>query len=202
MEDSIRDSIPKIENAKEFLEAINKKYKFSKNEKNELLGIFHITTYVGVSGIREHIDKIVASYHKMKAIGMKLDEDYVVWFIMGTFPSQFDSIQSSYNAQKEQWTVEEMTMILVKEEDDMKNGGVRNVAMISNHNNISQKRKPPPKNANDNKPFEKQNMGNKRNGQGTSLASNTPKNEGFKGNAITAKNLGTRRKIAGSLRLD
>ena len=37
MEDSIYASIPKTENAKEFLDAISKKYtKFSKNEKNEL----------------------------------------------------------------------------------------------------------------------------------------------------------------------
>ena len=37
MKDSIYVSIPKIENAKEFLDAISKKYtKFSKNEKNEL----------------------------------------------------------------------------------------------------------------------------------------------------------------------
>ena len=37
MEDSIYASIPKIENAKEFLYAIRKKYtEFSNNEKNEL----------------------------------------------------------------------------------------------------------------------------------------------------------------------
>ena len=37
MEDSIYKSIPKAENAKEFLDAITKKYtKFSKNEKVEL----------------------------------------------------------------------------------------------------------------------------------------------------------------------
>ena len=37
MEDSIYASIPKMENAKEFLDAISKKYtNFSKNEKNEL----------------------------------------------------------------------------------------------------------------------------------------------------------------------
>ena len=37
MEDSIYASIPQIENTKEFLDAISKKYtKFSKNEKNEL----------------------------------------------------------------------------------------------------------------------------------------------------------------------
>ena len=37
MEDSIYENIPKIENAKEFLDVISKKYtKLSKNEKNEL----------------------------------------------------------------------------------------------------------------------------------------------------------------------
>ena len=37
MEDSIYEGIPKTENAKEFLDAISKKYiEFSKNEKNEL----------------------------------------------------------------------------------------------------------------------------------------------------------------------
>ena len=37
MEETIYASIPKIENAKEFLDAISKKYtKFLKNEKNEL----------------------------------------------------------------------------------------------------------------------------------------------------------------------
>ena len=51
---------------------------------------------------------------------MKFDSDYVVWLIMGTLPSQFDSIRFSYNAQKEQWTIEEMTTILAKEEWDMK----------------------------------------------------------------------------------
>ncbi|CAA2975200.1 Retrovirus-related Pol poly from transposon TNT 1-94 [Olea europaea subsp. europaea] len=78
----------------------------------------------------------------IKAIGMELDEDYIVWFIMGTLPSQFDSIRSSYNAQKEQWTIEEMTIIRAKEEDDMKKGRARSVAMVTNQNNDVQKRKP------------------------------------------------------------
>ena len=77
--------------------------------------------------------------------------------------------------------MEEMTTILAKEEDDIKKGRTRNVAMVSNYNQNNQKRKPPQKNANDNKPFKKQNTGNKGNGQGTTLASNAPKNKGFKG---------------------
>ena len=53
MEDSIYESIPKTENAKEFLDAVGKKYtKFSKNENNELLNTFHSTFYDGTSEVR------------------------------------------------------------------------------------------------------------------------------------------------------
>ncbi|CAA3024120.1 Hypothetical predicted protein [Olea europaea subsp. europaea] len=130
MEDFICDRIAKTEIAKAFLEVINKKYKkFSKNEKNELLSTLHSTIYDGISGIREHIDKIMACYHKIKAIGMELDEDYR--------------------------TIEEMTTILAKEEDDMKKGRARSVVMVMNQNKNGQKRKPLQKNTNDNKPFKK-----------------------------------------------
>ena len=87
MEDSIRDNIPKIENARDFLDAINNKYKkFSKNEKNELLTTLHTIIYDGVSGIRNHIDKLVSCYHKIKDLGLNLDDDYLVWFTMGILP--------------------------------------------------------------------------------------------------------------------
>ena len=62
---------------------------------------------------------------------MKFDSDYVVWLIMGTLPSQFDSIRSSYNAWKKQWTIEEMIAILAKEEEDMKKGRSRSISMVT-----------------------------------------------------------------------
>ena len=50
--DSIYESIPKIENAKKFLDAVGKKYtKFSKNGKNELLNTLHSIFYDGTSGV-------------------------------------------------------------------------------------------------------------------------------------------------------
>ena len=99
MEDSIYESIHKIENAKEFLDALGKKYtKFSKNENNELLNTLHSTFYYGTSGVRGQVDKILTYYNKIKTIGMEFDSNYVVWLIMGTLPLQFNSIWSSYNA--------------------------------------------------------------------------------------------------------
>ena len=106
MDESIRDSIPKTKNAKDFLIAIEKKYeKLSKNKKNEYLNILHSAFYDGASDVRAHNDKLIGCYHKLKAMGMDLGEGYMVWFVMGTLPSQFDLIRSSYNAQKEQWSV-------------------------------------------------------------------------------------------------
>ena len=62
---------------------------------------------------------------------MEFDSNYVVWLIIGTLPSQFDNIRSSYIAQKEQWTIEEMTAILTKEENDMKKGRSRSISMLT-----------------------------------------------------------------------
>ena len=85
MKNSIYESIPKNENAKEFLDAIVKKY--TKFLKNELLNTLHSTFYDGTIGVRGYIDKILACYNKIKAIGMEFDSNYVVWMIMGTLPS-------------------------------------------------------------------------------------------------------------------
>ena len=119
---------------------------------------------------------------------------------MGSLPSQFDNIRSSYNAQKENWTIEEMTTILAKEEDDIKKGRARTISVITNSSN--QKRKIPPKSSNDQRPpFKNKNMGAKKNGPSVASTSNEVKSEDFKGSAVTATSLGTRRWIVVSLRL-
>ena len=110
MDESIRDSIPKTENAKDFLTAVEKKY--AKFYKNEYLNMFHSTFYDGASDVRAHIDKLMGCYHKLKAMSMYLgQESYMVCFVIKTLPSQFDSIKSSYNAQGEQWSVDEMPFL-------------------------------------------------------------------------------------------
>ena len=50
MEDSIYEIISKIKNAKEFLNAVGKKY--TKLSKNELLNTLYSTFYDGTSGVR------------------------------------------------------------------------------------------------------------------------------------------------------
>ena len=49
MEDSIYESIPKTENAKEFLDVVSKKY--TKFSNNVFFNTLHSTFYDGTSGI-------------------------------------------------------------------------------------------------------------------------------------------------------
>ena len=106
---------------------------------------------------------------------------------MGTSPLQFDSIRSSYNAQKEQWTIEEMTTILAKEEKDMKKGRSKSIFVVTNQGGGVQKRKYPYTIAsNEKKLVKKQNVGAKGNGakgngKNVPFTSIAPKNKGFKG---------------------
>ena len=76
-------------------------------------------------------------------IGMMFDLNYVVWLIMGTSPSQFDSIRSNYNAHNEQWTIKEMTAILAKEEEDMKKGRSISIYVVTTSGDGGRKRKHP-----------------------------------------------------------
>ena len=87
MDESIRDSIPKTENTKDFLAAIEKKY--AKFSKNEYLNMLHSTFYDGASDVRAHIDKLMGCYHKLKEMSMDLgQEGYMVCFVIKTLPSQ------------------------------------------------------------------------------------------------------------------
>jgi len=45
-----------------------------------------------------------------------LGEDFLVWQILDSLPSEFDMLRTSYNAQKEEWIVDELISILTQEE--------------------------------------------------------------------------------------
>ncbi|KAM6546692.1 hypothetical protein CsatB_027428 [Cannabis sativa] len=183
----------KLKNAKDFLVVIKEKYKkFSKNEKNECLTLFHCTNYADTGDIRAHIDKLMGCYQKLKGMGLDLGEDYMVWFVMEAIHSQFDSIRSSYNAQKEQWTIKEMAAILAKEEEDMKKGRARSISMVTNPNN-SHKRKFTPNNSSDQRFHKKKATNPKGNGQASSSST------GHKNEFVNAS--GIRKLIAESSKL-
>ena len=118
---------------------------------------------------------------------------------MGTLPSQFYSIRSNYNAQKEKWTIEEMTAILTKEEEDRKKGRSRSISVVTIQGSMGKKRKYPYNTTSNEKLYiKKQNTGVKGDDKNVPSTSNVPKNEGFKGKSNYCHKLGHKKHIAGS----
>jgi len=135
MKKTIKDNIPEASNAKKFLADVGNKFKkFDKTEKSTYLSLLTKTKYDGVGGVREHAMKLTNWYHKLKSMKVVLREDFLVWQILDFLPSEFDMLRTSYNAQKEEWTVDELISILTQEEQTMKKGKGHVVQHVSHKN--------------------------------------------------------------------
>ena len=87
--------------------------------------------YDEVKGVRDHIMLLYSYYNKLKGLKMDIGEEFLTYSIMKNLPFQFDNIRSSLNTKKEGCSLEELTVILIKEEDDIKLNRSRSVAMVS-----------------------------------------------------------------------
>ncbi|KAF5468169.1 hypothetical protein F2P56_012345 [Juglans regia] len=96
---SIRESIHQIDNAKNFLEAVGKKFtKFDKVEKGTLMKLLTTTTYDGISRVCEHIMMLIHFFNKLREMKVKLADSFLVWQVLESLPSQFDALKTIYNA--------------------------------------------------------------------------------------------------------
>ena len=132
MDEAIYVIIPKVDTTKGFLQKIRKNFiKFDMNEKHHYLDLLNNTKYDGVKGVRDHILLLSSYYNKFKDVKMEIRKEFLTYSMMKSLPSQFDSIRSSLNNKKEGCSLEELIVIIVKEEDDIKLKMSRSVAMVS-----------------------------------------------------------------------
>jgi len=118
MEKSIRQSILDNDNAKDFMRSVGEKFKtFDKAQKGQYLSLLEKTKYDGVNGVREHMMKLVHYYNKLKSLKVDLGDSYLIWQVMESLPSQFDVLKTSYNTQKEEWTIDEMIAIITPQQN-------------------------------------------------------------------------------------
>lgn len=118
MNSSVMGSIPDSEYAKEYMHSIAEKYKVSNKAKtgrlmNKLTGL----KYNGGS-IREYIMKGVDIAEKLKGMKMNIEEPFLVFLLLNSFPEEYSHLKSLYNTQKEKWSVNELISICVQEEED------------------------------------------------------------------------------------
>ena len=72
--------------------------------------------YDGKKCIQQHILNMIEKAAKLKALGMSMDESFLVQFILTSLPSQFAPFKIHYNTKSDQWNLNELTSKRIQEE--------------------------------------------------------------------------------------
>ncbi|XP_010556420.1 PREDICTED: uncharacterized protein LOC104825750 [Tarenaya hassleriana] len=79
---------------------------------------------------------------KLKAMGMDVNETFLVQFIINSLPVEFGQFQVNYNTIKEKWNFQELKAMLIQEEGRLKKVKEHSVHLTVQTNAGSNKRKP------------------------------------------------------------
>ena len=94
---TMRDSIPAYDKVKDYLAAVGITFKkVDKAENGNYLRLLANIQYDGVSGVRDHILKMTSYHKKLKDMDVNLPDDYLVFQILESLPSQFGNLRSQY----------------------------------------------------------------------------------------------------------
>jgi len=129
--DSIKITLPKTNNAKEFMRLVGER---SQTTDMSLVGklMSTLTTmkFDGLHTMHEHVIEMTNIAARLKTLGMAVNENFLVQFILNSLPSEYGSFQMSYNTMKDKWNVHELHDMLVQEETMLKNQGSHSVQYV------------------------------------------------------------------------
>jgi hypothetical protein len=183
MDKTIKNSIPQCDNAKDYLAAVSKKFVvFDKAEKSNYMRLLTTTTYDGTTGVREHVMRMTNLAMRLRDMKVDIPDSYLVWLILESLPDQFSALKTSYNVVKGEWGLDEMTAIVVQQEEMMRKSKTESAHMVT-HNHSEGERK-----------FYKGNRNNQNGNKGGNFNNSKPqfkhKNEDMKGKCFWCRKKG------------
>ncbi|KAL5757171.1 hypothetical protein ACOSQ2_021917 [Xanthoceras sorbifolium] len=104
---NIKSTLPKTETAKQFMNFMEE---HSQTADKSLAGT-----------LMEHVIEMTNITTKLKSLGMNVDNNFLVQFIINSLPSEYSLFQMKYNTMKDKWNVNELHNMLVQEETRLKN---------------------------------------------------------------------------------
>ncbi|KAF7823655.1 Retrovirus-related Pol polyprotein from transposon TNT 1-94 [Senna tora] len=114
-------SIPEKDTAVDYLKAISEKFKkFDESQKAYYLSLLDNTLYDGVSGVREHMMKLVNYFNKLKSLKVDLGESYLVYKVLQSLPAENEILRTTYNSQEAEWSIDQMMSIVTQKEESLK----------------------------------------------------------------------------------
>ncbi|XP_057975170.1 uncharacterized protein LOC131162571 [Malania oleifera] len=114
---NIKTAILKTESAKEFLKFVRERSQIvDKSLARTLMGTLTTMNFDGSCTMHEHVVEMTNIAEKLKTLGMDVNENFLVQFILNSLPIEYGPFQMNYNTMKDKWNVHELHNIIVQEE--------------------------------------------------------------------------------------
>lgn len=148
---NIKTSLPKPMNAKDYMKAIEERFKTAdKSLAGKLMADLTTIKFDGTRSMHEHVIEMTNLAAKLRNLGMTVDESFLVQFILNSLPPQYGPFQIHYNTIKDKWAVNELANKLVQEEARLTQQGIKVAYFVQKaghkagmKHNSGQKRAPP-----------------------------------------------------------
>ncbi|KAB5569204.1 hypothetical protein DKX38_002997 [Salix brachista] len=148
---NIKTSLPKPENAKDYMKAIEERFKTAdKSLAGKLMADLTTIKFDGTRSMHEHVIEMTNLAAKLRNLGMTVDDSFLVQFILNSLPPQYGPFQIHYNTIKNKWAVNELANKLVQEEARLTQQGIKVAHFVQRaghkagiKHNLGQKRAPP-----------------------------------------------------------
>ncbi|KAL8143958.1 hypothetical protein V2J09_016990, partial [Rumex salicifolius] len=123
MAESVKPSMPKTDNAREFMRKIKECSQSDLADKSivgSLMSELTTKKFDWSQPIHDHVTHMSNLAAKLTTLGMEVHERFLVQFIMNSLPIEFSQFQVNYNTIKDKWNFQELKAMLVQEEGRLK----------------------------------------------------------------------------------
>ena len=113
---NIKTALPKTKVAKEFMKFVEEHSQtIDKSLAETLMANLTTMKFDGSCSMHEHVIEMTNIAARLKTLGIKVDEFFLVQFILNSLPpEQYGSFQMNYNTIKDKWNVNELVSMLVQ----------------------------------------------------------------------------------------
>ncbi|XP_047257556.1 uncharacterized protein LOC124889631 [Capsicum annuum] len=106
---NIKTTLPKTKNAKEFLKLVEESFQTAdKSLVGTLMGTLTTMKFDGSRTMHEHVIEMTNIAARLKSLGMKVEQNFLVQFIINSLPSEYGPFQMNYNTMKDKWNMHEL----------------------------------------------------------------------------------------------
>ncbi|CAM8940925.1 unnamed protein product [Rhodiola kirilowii] len=144
MAENIKPSMPKTENAREFMHKIKECSRSDLADKSivgSLMSQLTTKKFDWSQPIHDHMTHMSNLAAKLKALGMDVNETFLVQFIINSLPLEFGQFQVNYNTIKDKWNFQKLKAMLIQEEGRLKKMKDHAVHFVGHYGATSSKSK-------------------------------------------------------------